>query len=260
MNNCESFLVALFVAALCSLVVIGTVVPIAARILSAGRSIEFSGTDFSEAVQIRRFPPYMDVHFPSENVIPVLLRQFPIRFELQRTTIIWEDSEFDKVSFTFGRIAGAFVEWIFREYPDAIAAMDIGSRHITMVSDTQRDPNYVPHAKYRNSDSSNGYVRPKLPLAGFFSSPPSSQISQPQEYGGNEQKRRERGDGVCPEFIPPPLIAFGIAAAMIASGFYIQGRRWRGAWIAGILATLSGICLWFSLLLGDWWSPLLCWL
>lgn len=78
---------------------------------------------------------------------------------------------------------------------------------------------------------------------------------------------RERRNRVCPELLPPPLIAFGFAIALIACGLYVQGLGWERAarqFYAGWTIYACGIALtafgWFGLFFGDWWSPIICWL
>jgi hypothetical protein len=82
---------------------------------------------------------------------------------------------------------------------------------------------------------------------------------------GNREKRqyaRESRGGVCPKPLPPALAAFGMAAAMFALGFYIQGRarsRTRSLIGAGLL--LSAALLWLGMLLfGALWLPAVCWI
>jgi hypothetical protein len=80
-----------------------------------------------------------------------------------------------------------------------------------------------------------------------------------QDKGQQGQGASERRGGVCPEFLPPPLVVFGIAAAMLALGCYIQATARTTARLSvGTAVFVLGVIGWLSLLLGDWWSPLIC--
>jgi hypothetical protein len=77
-------------------------------------------------------------------------------------------------------------------------------------------------------------------------------------YSGTEQAQRKNGNStskssirVCQEFLPPPLLAFGIPAAMFALGLYIQGRVFIRAGIWSFPSGPTGLVLAFP--------PLGCW-
>ena len=91
----------------------------------------------------------------------------------------------------------------------------------------------------------------RLPRRVFRGMPKSALSDQPQERGRNKKQTRESRGRVCPEFLPPPLVVFGIAAAMFALSGYVKGMR----------GTIFGICgfIWIALFLfGDWWSRWIC--
>lgn len=99
------------------------------------------------------------------------------------------------------------------------------------------------------------HIGPELSFAGFSGVGQRLSRYEPEQDSGSKQSGSETRNGVCPEFLPKPLIAFGIAAAMLTGGLYIEGRGWSRA---GPLLSLAGLLGWFSLLLDDWWSPLIC--
>lgn len=81
----------------------------------------------------------------------------------------------------------------------------------------------------------------------------------------DKEQPRKSGDWVCPEFLPPPLIAFSAAIIVIACGLYVQWRGWRRTArqrYRGWAIAAIGICVmgfgWFGLFFGDWWSPIIC--
>jgi len=89
-------------------------------------------------------------------------------------------------------------------------------------------------------------------MSGIKFIPTQSNLSRNETALGNSdtnqsrrqhgQDRRKTSDGVCPEFLPPPLIVFGIAAAVFASGFYIQGRSRTGpGFLIGSGVTMLGL-------------------
>lgn len=80
-----------------------------------------------------------------------------------------------------------------------------------------------------------------------------------QAKGERGKGGSERGDGVCPEFLNPGPYILGVSAAVFALGLYMQGVARRRAYLWTLCAIL-GWAGYFSTLLGDWWSPLICWL
>lgn len=84
--------------------------------------------------------------------------------------------------------------------------------------------------------------------------------SNADKENGEDRERSSEGSGrVCPEFLPPPFIVFGIAASMVALGFYIEAiTRTVAGYVWGAVFVCIGVVGWLSLLFGDWWSPLIC--
>jgi hypothetical protein len=84
------------------------------------------------------------------------------------------------------------------------------------------------------------------------------------EKSRDEQQASKRSYRVCPEFLPPPFIAFSIAILIVACGLYIQGLGWSASRKSyrGYFIVASGIGLmafgWVGLFFGDWWSPIIC--
>ena len=118
------------------------------------------------------------------------------------------------------------------------------------------NPGSVSGVKFRAGQFNLAENKRPLPHA-------SAKQSKCKERNG----KGERGIRVCKEFLPPAFLMFGIPAAVFAIGVYIQGRVCATAWkrdarfsfLGSIICIVGmlGIC---SLMLGDWWSSLICWL
>lgn len=90
--------------------------------------------------------------------------------------------------------------------------------------------------------------------------PPEAASGNGKDGGKNRQDGGEHRNGLCPEPFPPPLGFFGVSAAMLALGFYVQwadrGRTWN---LIGALLTVTGVLLWIAgVLFGNLWFPYVC--
>ena len=83
----------------------------------------------------------------------------------------------------------------------------------------------------------------------YLTALPSADTNQSNSEEG-QHASKSRG-GVCDKFLPPPIIVFGIAAAVLALGFYIQAvTRTRAGCICGSGLALGAVLGWLSLLFG----------